>query len=158
MFIWGDFPLYNIYRIQICQQVLQYTIVRLINNLLIYPEYCTIAGGFRLKVVKSMIADWYQTNLINDDDNKQIFYDLVLLLDQVSSLLLTCAVVQNGQELLTICPSLNAAQINQILNNYNSEATNEPLSAEILTVCIILTKSAQYTHCVFCVFMFVMLT
>eukprot|EP01084_Bolivina_argentea_P148691 259919_1 len=128
-FLWEDIQLFTIYRIQICRQILQYSIVRLINNLLIQPQYCTIAGGFRLKVIKSMIADWSQSNRIQN----KIFADIMAMLDEVSALLLTCAVAQNGKDLLKLCPSLNAAQINQILNNYNSEATNEPLSAEILT-------------------------
>merc|ERR1712244_61221 len=76
-----------------------------------------------------MITDWCQSNAISDE----IFKGLMSLSDQISALLLTCAVAKNGEELMALCPSLSAAQINQILNNYNSEATNEPLSAEILT-------------------------
>eukprot|EP01083_Nonionella_stella_P009589 27556_1 len=131
-FLYGDnLPrIYSIYRIQICRQILQHTIyVGLMNILLQNPSFCTIAGGFRLKIIKSMIADWCQSN----DVNPHSFNDLTALLDEVSALLLTCAVATNGRDLLSICPSLNAAQINQILNNYNCEPSNEPLSAEILT-------------------------
>jgi len=129
-FLWDDLRLFDVYRLQICHQVLQYTLVQLVNQLLIYPEYCTVAGGFRVKVIKSMVADWCQSNQIHHDLR---FKMIVTSLEEVSNLLLTCAVVENGKELLALCPTLSAAQINQILNNYNSEATNEPLSAEILT-------------------------
>jgi len=129
-FLWDDLRLFDFYRLQICHQALQYAVVQLLSELLIRPQYCTVAGGFRLKVVKSMIADWCQSYELRHDAR---FQRILSSLEEVSSLLLTCAVAENGKELLALCPTLSAAQINQILNNYNSEATNEPLSAEILT-------------------------
>jgi len=127
-FLWPNLRLFDIYRIQICHQILHFSLIKLTNHLLSNPAYCTIAGGFRLKVVKSMIVDWCQSNAIND----VIFETLTAWCEQISALLLTCAVVKDGAELIHLCPSLSAAQINQILNNYNSEAVNEPLSAEII--------------------------
>jgi len=132
-FLWRDLALYHAFRAQMCRQSLHYVVIRLLNQLLAAPEFCTVAGGFRLKVIRSMVLDWCQSNGINAcEEHKEWFATLVLSLEHVSALLLTCAVVEDGRELLTQCPSLTAAQINQLLNNYNQEPSNEPLSAEVL--------------------------
>ncbi|ETO27105.1 hypothetical protein RFI_10028 [Reticulomyxa filosa] len=119
----ADVKIFDGFRSQMASHLIDLLVVRIGNLLLLNAQFCTLASGFRLKIVISMFNTWHFTHFARGD-SATLPHSLAALTD-ISTLLLTCATMSNCNQVLAMCQRLNVVQIYHLLQNYNSLVTKD---------------------------------